>query len=575
MLVPWLILALSGYPAAAANKPEPRPDPKVTSVHPFTVQRGTTLAVTVRGSGLQGANAAFVGAAPLRITMEGVEVEPPGDANRKSKVPIELVRMRVEVAADAKPGRYPFRLITPYGVSNAIPLFVSELPVTAEPDGSHDSPDTAVAVPSGPVLFAGRLGHRGEADFYRFTAKAGETLTFQVISGLPQIAAGGSAATIPNFDPSLAIYEAGTSWFDSSRLKRIAYNDEPTWVVGKPTDAYLVHRFEQAGDYLLRVEAFAGQGGPDYSYQLKVVPGEKPEDLPPASRSTDDRAFTRVLSVDRLNQLAARGGEAAKHSSVETYRAAAVPADAAPLFKLPGTLEGTLERPGEIQRARFQLDGPQDIAIEVETPAAEPPYFNPVVRMLNAAGEEVATNVFAGKGACSGALTKSLQAKAIVPIREAGTYTMEIRDVTADSGGPDFRYKVQVRPQVPHVGKVVMNADHVNLAPGEATSIRVVFDREEDYRGGIAVAAEALPAGVQALVGADFEAEKDPPAFAGKRERYEPRTERTVVVLSAAKDAAPTPQPQMIRLVARPVSGGKLGPVLATRSIPLMVISGQ
>ncbi|MCC6389197.1 MAG: hypothetical protein IT167_01245 [Bryobacterales bacterium] len=573
MLVLWVFLALSGYCAAAVNKPAPRPDPKVLSVHPFTAQRGAALTVTVRGSGLQGASGVFAGAAPFRVVTEGVEPEPKGEAN--SKVAIDLVRMRVEVAADAKPGRYPFRLITPHGVSNAIPLFVSELPVTPEPEGSHESPDTAVAVPSSPALFAGRLGHRGEADFYRFRAKTGETLTFQVISGLPQIAAGGSGATVPNFDPSLTIYEAGTSWFDSSRLKRIAYNDEPTWVAGKGTDAYLVHRFEQTGDFLLRVEAFAGQGGPDYSYQLKVVPGERPEDLPPASRGTDDRAFARALGVDRLNELAARGGDAAKHSSVETYRAAAGPADAAPLFKLPGTIEGAIERPGEVQRARFQLDGPRDIAIEVETPGAAPPYFNPVVRMLNAAGEEVATNVFAGKGACSGALTKSLQAKAIVPIREAGTYTMEVRDVTADFGGADFRYRVQVRPRIPHVGKVLMNADHVNLAQGEATSIRVVFDREEGYLGGIAVAAEALPAGVQALVGADFEAEKDPPTFTGKRERYEPRTERAVVVLSAAKDAAPMPQPRMIRLVARPVSGGKLGPVLATKSIPLMVISGQ
>lgn len=236
---------------------------------------------------------------------------------------------------------------------------------------------------------------------------------------------------------------------------------------------------------------------------------------------------------------------------------------------------GTIERPGEIQRARFQLDGPRDIAIEVETPAAAPPYFNPVVRMLNTAGEEVATNVFAGKGACSGALTKSLQAKTIVPVREAGTYTIEVRDVTADFGGPDFRYRVQVRPAIPHAGRIVMSADHVNLARGEATSLRVVFDREEGYLGGIAVSAEALPPGVQALAGADFEAEKDPPSFAGKRERYEPRTERAVVVLSAAKDAAPTPRPQVIRLVARPVSRGKLGPVLATKSIPLMVIPGQ
>ena len=46
----------------------------------------------------------------------------------------------------------------------------------------------------------------------------------------------------------------------------------------KSTDAHLVHRFAKVGNYLLRVEAFAGQGGPDYSYQLKIAPGEPPQE---------------------------------------------------------------------------------------------------------------------------------------------------------------------------------------------------------------------------------------------------------------------------------------------------------
>ena len=122
------------------------------------------------------------------------------------------------------------------------------------------------------------FSRRGEADYYAFRAEAGQTLTFEVISGLPQIASAGSAATVANFDPSLSIYDSEGSWFDPKRLKRIAYNDEPVWVFGKPTDAHLAQRFTKSGTYLLRVEAFAGQGGPDYSYQLKIAPGEAPQE---------------------------------------------------------------------------------------------------------------------------------------------------------------------------------------------------------------------------------------------------------------------------------------------------------
>ena len=95
----------------------------------------------------------------------------------------------------------------------------------------------------------------------------------------------------------------------------------------------------------------------------------------------------------------------------------------------------------------------------------------------------MATNIFAGRGACSGALTKSTQVKTIVPLRDPGDYTMEIRDATADLAGPDFQYRVQVRPQIPHVGQIRIDTDHLNLTPGDAKTIRVMFDREEDYRG--------------------------------------------------------------------------------------------
>ena len=82
--------------------------------------------------------------------------------------------------------------------------------------------------------------------------------------------------------------------------------------------------------------------------------------------------------------------------------------------------------------------------------------------------------------------------------------------------GPDFQYRVQVRPQIPHIGQVRIDADHVNLTPGEAKTIRVMFDREEDYRGAVTVVAESLPPGVSAAVGADFEPDKDPPLDDGQ-----------------------------------------------------------
>jgi hypothetical protein len=243
------------------------------------------------------------------------------------------------------------------------------------------------------------------------------------------------------------------------------------------------------------------------------------------------------------------------------------------MFKIPGTIEGTIADPGATHRARFHLDKPADIAIEIETPGAAPPFFNPIFRLLNSAGEEVASSIMAGKGACTGALNKSMQAKTILPLRDTGDYTIEIRDATADFAGADFRYRVQVRPQVPHVGNVRIEGDNLNLAQGQAKTIRVAFDREEDYRGAVMVAAESLPAGVSAVAGADFEPDHDPPSTIGKRERYTPRTERVVVVLTAAADALVSIKPEEVRLVVRPLVDGKPGEVVARKTFPMMVLA--
>ena len=245
------------------------------------------------------------------------------------------------------------------------------------------------------------------------------------------------------------------------------------------------------------------------------------------------------------------------------------------IFKIPGTLEGTLAEPGETHRARFHLDKPADIAIEIETPAAAPPFFNPIFRLLNQAGEEVASNIFAGKGACSGAMTKSMQAKTILPLRDTGDYTLEIRDATADLAGADFQYRVQVRPQVPHVGQVRIDARQRESRAGRGENHpRGVRPRRGLSRRRYRSRAESLPPGVSAVAGADFEPDKDPPSTVGKRERYTPRTERVVVVLTAerrrggfhaAAGGAPGGAPAW--WMASPAI------VLSTKTFPMMVLA--
>ena len=535
-------------------------DPRTVSMHPFTGQRGGVFHTTVRGADLKEAKAVFVEEPGLRMVVEssGAAKGP------KSKNSPDFVKLRVETEADFRPGRYMFRLVTPGGVSNALPLQITDTTLLTEPDGTHETPETAVPVAAVPAIYTGLIAQRGESDFYAFDAKAGETLTFQVLSGLPSIGAAGGNAN--GFDPSLSIFEVSGSWFDAKRLNRIAFNDEPLWVLGRGTDANLTHSFQKPGRYLVRLDAFSGQGGPDYSYILRILRGDVPPDPPAGKADWEERTYQRPLGSNRMNDLAARGGGTLNRKAAETYRTMGS-------FALPATLEGVIAQPGEAHRASFQVDGPQDIAIEVETPNQAPPLFNPVVRLLDSNGEEVVTNFIAGRGACTGALNKGLTAKTIFPLRNPGKYTVEVRELTADNGEAGFQYRVMVRPQVPHLGKVSIEEDHINLAPGGAKTVRVTFDREEDYRGAVAVSVEGLPEGVSVLAAADYEPDKDPPPFPGKRERYVARTERTVLAFSVANGAPLMDVPKVVRVIVRPVTDGKAGAVIASKRIPVMVVA--
>ena len=84
---------------------------------------------------------------------------------------------------------------------------------------------------------------------------------------------------------------------------------------------------------------------------------------------------------------------------------------------------------------------------------------------------------------------------------------------------------------------------------------------------------EGLPEGVSVLAAADYEPDKDPPPFPGKRERYVARTERTVLAFSVADGAPLMDAPKVVRVIVRPVTDGKAGAVIASKRIPVMVVA--
>ena len=263
--------------------------------------------------------------------------------------------LRIQVAADAKaralsnPPDHSGRHFERFDG-----LFVDSA-VSPEPPGAHETQDSAIPVANiaGRVRGTSVAPRRGGLLFVSRRSRPDADVRSDLRPAADR--RGGSAATVANFDPSLSIYDAEGSWFDPKRLKRIAYNDEPVWVFGKSTDAHLVHRFAKAGNLPAARGSIRRTGRTRLQLSTEDRSGRvAPGDVATARRAGRSGRGRDGSIANRLNQLAARGGKPENQKSIETYRAAAEAA----VFKLPGTIEGTLLQPGETHRARFHLDRP-------------------------------------------------------------------------------------------------------------------------------------------------------------------------------------------------------------------------
>jgi hypothetical protein len=537
------VLAAAGVCAEAPREP----DPRISAIYPAAGRVGESFVAVVRGADLGDARSiVFEGGG-----VTGVVTGAGGEAGKEANV-------RVSVGTDTTAGRHDFRLITAHGITNKIALEVIEGQVLQE---------DAVTVPLThfPVTISGRLAQPGETDAYWIETAAGTTLTFE------------AASRAAGFDPAVALYEPSGSWFDPRRLNRIAFNDEPLYFPGLSTNARLVHHFPKAGRFCLKVHWFNGDGAPERTYQLRIIQGATaaPGLHPELKAVFEERQFTRVLGLDWMKQLALRGGNPAKQSTIETFQA--VPAGAAevPVMTLPGVAEGCIGQPGATDTIRVKIDKAQDVAFEVETPEATMPRFNPVVRVLEAGGREIATDVYTKLNNNGLYMMKMIRPKTTLSIGAPGEYTLLIRDITTSGGGPDFRYRVLVRTQIPHVGNVEIAPDHVNLRAGSSRPVNVTIDREEGFRGYAAVDVDGLPAGVTALAALENPDDKPPLPNGGRLERYTPREQRTTLLLVAAPDASPSDLPARIRVHVRVIGAGKLLDPIATKEIPLMVLPGK
>jgi Bacterial pre-peptidase C-terminal domain len=245
------VLLLLLMPAAAAAQTS---FPMVTHVTPVAVQRGTTAEVTVecRTSSLAGAyKVMFEGAG---VSAEVIAPKEPPKADPKSPVPtVASLKLKVKVAADATPGVREFRVACRHGVSSLGQLVVVDAPVVLE-QPSINTPEKAQAVPV-PCVACGRVEAAENVDYYKFDAKAGAVLTFEVYCARIQDKIHDLQK---HADPLVAVYDAAG--------KELASSDD-----GFFADPVLTFVVPKDGEYRVAVRDAKYDGDPRWAYALTIT----------------------------------------------------------------------------------------------------------------------------------------------------------------------------------------------------------------------------------------------------------------------------------------------------------------
>src|SRR5262249_16832454 len=127
----------------------------------------------------------------------------------------------------------------------------------------------------------------------------------------------------------------------------------------------------------------------------------------------------------------------------------------AQMLSVPVILTGVINRPADTDWFTFKVRAGERLAFEIETPYLPPPFFNPLLTIVNQNGQELASNIYRALGGDGDDWIKTLMPKILYNFDKEGLYRFQVRDLTSRVGGEDFTYRVIVRPQVPHVGELV------------------------------------------------------------------------------------------------------------------------
>lgn len=471
-----LVLVLLLPLAAAAQTSYPM----INSASPVAVQRGKTAIVTVTGT------QNFAGCYQALFQGEGVTAEV--IAEKKAATVARAVRLKVAVGADVQAGVRDFRVASNLGLSSVGQLVISEHPVIEE-KAKNDTRETAQPITL-PCTVSGRIEIAEDVDFFRFRAKKGQTVTFEVLCARIQDRIHDLQK---HADPILTLFDG--------EGRELAANDDFYFA-----DPLLSFTFKADGDYFIQVRDSKYDGDPRWVYALVINDGPHATHVYPPAVQAGREAELEAIGSDVKAKVKAPTTSGIHEVVLDTAtgRTNPVPLIVSPLpqalevepndapekatrVTLPCGINGRLAKAGDVDHFVFAARRGQAVRFEVKARRFGTllrSSLDSVLEVLNAKGAVLLMNDDAnGKDA---ALTFTPPAD--------GDYVLRVRDLNS-KGGPTYVYHVEadlVRPDF----ALRCDGDKAMIGPGSRTAWFVQVTRTGGFTGPVTVNVKGLPQGV-------------------------------------------------------------------------------
>jgi hypothetical protein len=466
--------------------------PMITHTTPVAVQRGTTTEVTVEGQ------MNFQGAYQMLVLGGGIEAEvlpaPKEKETPGQKPQVKSVKLKLKVAPDAALGVREFRLATALGISSLGQLVVVDEPVVQE-SGKNATLAQADAVAI-PCVVCGKIKAAEAVGCFKFTAKAGQTITLEVFGARLEDKIHDLQK---HLDPLVVLLDADG--------REVAANDDYLF-----SDSLLSYTIPKDGAYFVQIRDAKYDGDPRWVYAMRVTDRPFASHVYPIAANPGHTVVVEPFGSAKLMQpkitvtAPATSGIHELQLTVggRITNPVAFYVTDLPIFleqepndtpeqanrvTIPVAINGRISKRRDVDHFIFHATKGQAIRCEVKARRFGTPLCSSLdsfLEILNAKGQVLQANDD-DIGKDSGLV--------FTPPAD-GDYVVRIRDLNS-KGGDSFVYCLEIDYARPDFS-LRCDPGKAMIGPGSSTAWYFQVTRQNGFAGSVEVQIAGLPAGVSA-----------------------------------------------------------------------------